>query len=121
MEGAEGKQLLAALRAVRRGDFSARLPLGWEGRSGEIAEAFNDIVELNQALAEELKRTSRVVGRDGRIGERASIADARGGWSGCVDSVNSLIGDLSRPTSEVTRVLGAVARGDLSQQMPLVI
>src|SRR5207302_720596 len=38
-----------------------------------------------------------------------------------VSSVNVLIGDLTQPTVEVSRVLGAVARGDLSQRMALEV
>ena len=36
-------------------------------------------------------------------------------------SVNTLIGDLVHPTSETARVIGAVAKGDLSQTMALEI
>ena len=45
----EGKaaQLLEALQAVRRGDGSGKLPITWPGLSGKIADAFNDVVELN--------------------------------------------------------------------------
>ena len=35
--------------------------------------------------------------------------------------MNTLIGDLVQPTSEVARVIGAVAKGDLSQTMALEI
>src|SRR5438132_5942893 len=94
VEWEEGRQMLAALRAVRRGDFSARLPLDWQGLAGEIAEAFNDIVESDEHLAKELRRVSKVVGRDGHISERALIGETRGSWAGCVESVNDLIGDL---------------------------
>jgi HAMP domain-containing protein/CheY-like chemotaxis protein len=111
------RQLLAALRAVQRGDFSVRLPLGYTGISGEIAAAFNDIVDLNRRTASELQRISKVVGRDGRIGQRARLGEVRGAWAGNVDNVNLLIDDLTKPTVEVGRVLGAVARGDLSQRM----
>ena len=111
------RQLLAALRAVRKGDFGVRLPLDQTGIAGEIAEAFNDIVELNERTAAELRRISGVAGRDGRIGQRASVSAAVGGWAGYIECVNGLIGDLSQPTAEVSRVLGAVARGDLSQRM----
>src|SRR5439155_731091 len=82
---------------------------------GEIAEAFNDIVELNQGLARELDRVARTVGKDGRIGERGKLPSATGGWHDCVDSVNTMIGDLVQPTTEVARVIGAVAKGDLGQ------
>jgi HAMP domain-containing protein len=115
------RQLLAALRAVRKGDFRARLPLGLTGIAGEIAETFNDIVELNARTARELRRISTVVGRDGRIGQRASLGEVSGAWAGYVENVNLLIDDLTKPPAEVNRVLHAVARGDLSQRMSLEI
>ncbi len=117
----EPKLLLKSLRAFRRGDFSARLPLDLTGIDGEIAEAFNDIVELNQGLAKELDRVARAVGKDGRIGERGKLPAAAGGWVDCVDSVNAMIGDLVQPTTEVARVIGAVAKGDLGQTMQIEI
>src|ERR671912_567678 len=115
------KQLLKALRAFRKGDFSARLPLDLTGLDGEIAEAFNDIAELNQNLSRELDRMARVVGKEGQIAERGKLPTATGCWADCMDSVNSMIGDLVQPTTEVARVIGAVAKGDLSQTMQLDI
>lgn len=38
-----------ALDAVRRGEFSVRLPLNWEGLDGKIADAFNDIVSMERS------------------------------------------------------------------------
>ena len=49
----ETRELLAALRAFRRGDFSVRLPKGLTGVGGEIAEAFNDVVELEDGADSE--------------------------------------------------------------------
>ncbi|HZO27016.1 MAG TPA: HAMP domain-containing protein, partial [Chloroflexota bacterium] len=115
------RQLLAALRAVRKGDFSVRLPSDRTGLAGEIAEAFNDIVDQNARTAAELRRIANVVGRDGRIGQRASIGPVSGGWAGYIDAVNALVTDLTQPTAEMSRVLGSVARGDLSQRMTLDI
>src|SRR5947209_2062380 len=43
-------ELLSVLRAFRRGDFSVRLPRGLSGVGGDIAEAFNDVVELNDRM-----------------------------------------------------------------------
>ena len=115
------RRLLAALRAFRRGDFDVRLPLDLSGVDGEIAEAFNDCIELNASLGRELERVSTVVGREGRIAQRASLGSVGGGWLGYVSSVNALIGDLTQPMAEAGRVLGAVAKGDLSQSMALEI
>ena len=109
--------LLAALKAVRKGDFSARLPDDWTGLPGKVADTFNEVVELNERMAAELERLSQVVGKEGRIGQRASLGDVRGAWAASLESVNALIADLVHPTSETARVIGAVAKGDLSQKM----
>src|SRR5688500_9421106 len=111
------RPLLAALRLMRKGDFSARLPLDMTGMSGEVAAAFNDIVDLNGGLCGELQRVCNVVGKEGQIGQRASLPGGVGAWATCIDAVNTLITDLVQPTTEVARVIGCVARGDLSQKM----
>ena len=113
------KLLLKTLMAFKRGDFSARLPTEWTGEAGKIADTLNDIIELNEKTTRELERVSRVVGREGKITQRATVPAASGSWVSLVDSVNVLIDDLARPTSEMARVIGAVANGDLSQRMSL--
>ena len=47
------------------------------------------------------------------------FANPQRSWQGMQESVNSLIEDLVWPTTEVTRTIGAVARGDLTQAMRL--
>src|ERR1700735_4365804 len=113
--------LLTALTALKKGDFSVRLPLGWNGNAGKIADAFNDVVERNQKMAKELERMSRMVGKEGKISQRASIGEVSGSWADSIASVNTLISDLVHPTSETARVIGAVAKGDLAQTMALEI
>src|ERR1700716_667701 len=111
------KQLLSALRAFRRGDFSARLPEDWTGIAGKIADTFNDVIATNQRMTKELDRIGRVVGKEGRITQRASLGDISNSWADAIGSVNGLIADLVHPTSEMARVIGAVAKGDLSKTM----
>ncbi len=111
--------LLKALRAFKRGDFSARMPLHLTGIDGEIAEAFNDVVELNEALVAEIARIGDKVGSEGQIAQRVSLPGAAGAWGECVESVNGLLGDMAYPVTEVARVIGSVAKGDLSQTMVL--
>src|SRR5574341_2489262 len=114
------RQLLRCLTAVQKGDFSVRLPSDWTGAEGKIADAFNDIVATNERMAKELKRVSRTVGKQGRIGQRAVFAPKdSSAWYEMEESVHSLIDDLVWPTIEVTRTIGAVAKGDLSQTMSL--
>src|SRR5881392_980424 len=102
-------QLLRALMAFKRGDFSVRLPDDWTGVAGKIADTFNEVIAKNERLTMELDRIGRVVGKEGRITQRASAADASNSWADAIDSVNELIGNLVQPTSEMARVIGAVA------------
>ena len=109
-----------ALRAAQQGDFSVRLPTDGnsDGVMGEIALAFNALIDKNDALVTELRRVERSVGSEGKTAERASFA-AGGSWAVAVDSVNSLVEKMAWPVSAATSVLGLVADGDLSRDMPL--
>jgi len=115
------RQLLITIKAVRRGDFAARMPIGQEGIISEIGEVLNDIIELNDNMAKEFVRVRSIVGQEGKMNERVSMGSVKGAWATSVDSVNLLIGDLVQPTQEVARVITSVAKGDLSQKMFLEI
>src|ERR687884_429206 len=115
------RRLEAALRAAADGDFAHRLPARRKGVTGDLEAAYNDLVERNAQLTAELVRLGRVVGREGRMTERARTAGANGGWETALSSVNGLVDDLVRPTTEVARVIVAVAEGDLTQKMALTI
>src|SRR5262245_22886058 len=102
------RQLLQVVKAVRRGDFSVRFPVEQDGILTDIGESLNEIIELNESLAQELVRVGNTVGREGKLTERVSIGPVKGAWSQSVDSVNGLIGDLVQPTTEVARVITSV-------------
>ena len=115
----EKRQLLKSLVALKQGDFSVRLPSDWTDIDGKIADAFNEILDLKRHTVRELDRLSRMVGKDGKLSQRAALGSGRGVWADTLNSVNALIDDLVHPTSETARVIGAVAKGDLSQSMAL--
>jgi HAMP domain-containing protein/signal transduction histidine kinase/CheY-like chemotaxis protein len=115
------EQVLAGLMGLKKGDFKVRLPLGWTGLPGKVADTFNEVAEMLSHSTDELSRISRVVGREGRIQERMAVGHAPGEWSERVQSVNTLIECLAHPISETARVIGAVAKGDLSQSMAMEI
>jgi HAMP domain-containing protein/CheY-like chemotaxis protein/signal transduction histidine kinase len=112
-------ELLRALQAVRDGDFSVRLPGDWTGLEGKIADIFNEIVASNARMASELERVGTVVGKQGQTRQRVKFGRQTGSWGEMEASVNTLIDDLLWPTTEVTRALAAVAKGDLLQTVRL--
>ncbi|MEY2437588.1 MAG: hypothetical protein QOF97_2424, partial [Acidimicrobiaceae bacterium] len=113
----DAKVLLGVLAQVKDGDFTARMPLEWTGVAGKVADSLNDVIVANQALEAELSRVSEVVGKQGKLSQRVILGGWAQSWSGSIESVNSLIDDLVRPTIEMQRVIGAVAGGDLSKKV----
>ncbi|MBZ2209456.1 response regulator [Massilia soli] len=120
-EELDAKLLLATLMALKKGDFSVRMPSDWTGVSGKIADTLNEIIETKEKMVKTVTEVSRVVGREGRLTQRAAVPNMVGGWATIISSVNTLIDDLVRPTTEMARVIGAVAKGDLSQTMALEV
>ncbi|NML59957.1 response regulator [Massilia sp. RP-1-19] len=120
-EELDAKLLLATLMALKKGDFSVRMPSDWTGVSGKIADTLNEIIETKEKMVKTVTEVSRVVGREGRLTQRAAVPNMVGSWATIISSVNTLIDDLVRPTTEMARVIGAVAKGDLSQTMVLEV
>src|SRR5207247_1268622 len=88
---------------------------------GKRDKTLRDMSALSDKTTKELERLSRAVGKEGKIMHRAAVPAAAGSWLRLVDSTNLLIDDMARPTSEMARVIGAVANGDLSERMALEV
>src|SRR6187549_1177407 len=97
------QDLLAALQAVRSGNFSGRLAGPDNGLESKIVDVLNDISEINQRIADQLEQVGQVVGREGKVSRRVKFGVTGGSWGRMENSVNLLIDDLVSPTTEVTR------------------
>jgi len=113
------ERLLSAMEDMRDGNFRRRVTVSGNGTVARLASVFNEINERNQALVGELMRVRQATKSGSFDGERVRLDGARGGWKIAADSANDIIEDLRRPTVELTRVLRAIADGDLSQRMPV--
>src|SRR5690242_15553315 len=114
-------QLLTAMLSFRDGDFTVRLRADLTGVEGKIADVFNDTVAMSQRRVQETARVSHAVGKQGKLKQRMTVPNAVGAWGAEVTAINTLIEDLVWPTTEVTRAIGAVAKGDLGQSMALEV
>ncbi|MFB7212515.1 HAMP domain-containing protein [Streptomyces sp. NPDC056255] len=121
------RPLLSAMKALCDGDFTARVeaagnPGGGtlpDGVPAEMAGVFQQIVARNAHLASELQRVRREIIRQGRLDERISASPGSGSWTTNVEAANTVLEALVVPVAKATRVLDAVADGDLTQHVDL--
>jgi signal transduction histidine kinase/HAMP domain-containing protein/ActR/RegA family two-component response regulator len=116
---ADLRPLLGALRSLSDGDFSVRAATEADGILGEIAGVFNQIAARNEHLSSELRRVREGVSKQGALDERITASPGAGGWAKNVDDANHVIESLAAPVTKATRVLEAVADGDLTQHIDL--
>ena len=107
-------RLLTAMRSLHGGDFRRRVVVAGDDEVAEICALFNEIADRNQSFMAELNRVGSAVGRDGRLGERLAPVPGEGDWRTAVAAANTLMDNLTRPLIETSRVVEAVAHGDLS-------
>ncbi|MEX2973929.1 HAMP domain-containing protein [Streptomyces sp. C184] len=120
----ELRPLLAALNALRDGDFTTRVQTMPDGGSADpvladMAGVLNQIIARNEHLATELQRVRGEVIRQGRLDERISASPGQGTWTTNIEAANTVLEALVVPLAKATRVLDAVADGDLTQHVDL--
>ena len=113
------RHILSALRAFKRGDFSVRMREDLSGVDGQIAETFNELVDMVSTIKEEAMDVSNAVGKEGQAQKRMRRLNASGGWAQYITAINEVVTDLTGHANEIARVVTAVARGDLEQTMEL--
>ncbi|MER6080009.1 HAMP domain-containing protein [Streptomyces sp. NPDC001833] len=118
------RPLLAAMTAARDGDFTKVPETGTDGSTGEgiVAEltaVFNQIMDRGIHFNTEVRRVKRELVRHGRLDERLSASPGQGAWTSRVNDVNQVLDALVAPAANATRVLDAVAGGDLTQRVDL--
>ena len=124
METAENfnsRQLLKVLMEVKNGNFGVRMPIDEIGLNGKICDTMNEIITLNERMMIEFTKAGQIIGKQGKLTQRIEVPNAKGSWGTGVESLNTLISDLVHPTIEIAHVISSVAKGNLSQEMPLEI
>jgi len=125
MTGTEGvldpKELLHILMEVKNGNFNVRMPIDKYGIDGKICDTLNDIISINKKLTQEFTKAQISIGKEGKLNQRISLSGAQGDWNTGVEALNALISDLAYPIREIDRVISAVAKGNLSQQIPIEV
>lgn len=108
--------LLLALKAVKNGDFSVRLPVE-NNELGEIGLVFNELVSFNQNFAKEVSGLAGEIGTEGKLGSQAVVKGAEGSWQGLLDNLNQMSTNLREQIKSINEVTLVVAQGNLAKQI----
>ncbi|HTV19131.1 MAG TPA: hypothetical protein VMG12_10680, partial [Polyangiaceae bacterium] len=111
------RDLLAALRALRRGDFSVRLPESFGGLDGQIVATLNEIAQQADELERDAREVFVAVGSEGRTKLRIKRAGMLGGWRHYADDANAALDRLTSHTRNMATVANAVVHGDFSRRV----
>src|SRR5262249_59329738 len=80
----------------------------------------NAMVEQLRTFAAEVTRVAREVGTEGQLGGQARVPGVSGTWKDLTDNVNLMASNLTDQVRGISRVVSAVAGGDLTKKLVLV-
>jgi HAMP domain-containing protein len=120
-ESVDAVELLNILTEIKNGNFNVKMPINNIGLSGKICDTLNEIISNNKKLIKEFTKAQLSIGKEGKLNQRIVLPNAQGEWKTGVEALNALISDLAYPIREIDRVISAVAKGNLSQQIPIEV
>ncbi|GAA2821883.1 HAMP domain-containing protein [Crossiella cryophila] len=116
------EELSRVLAAASQGDLSQRMTEQTErrplrGEFARLATTVNGLLSQLSLFASEVTRVAREVGTEGKLGAQADVPGAAGQWRALTDSVNLMASNLTSQVRDISSMAGAVANGDLTQQI----
>src|SRR5437867_1988532 len=107
--------------AVANGDLSKKITVDVRGEVLELKNTINTMVDQLSSFASEVTRVAREVGTEGKLGGQAEVRGVAGTWKDLTDNVNSMASNLTSQVRNIAEVTTAVARGDLSKKITVVV
>ncbi len=84
-----------------------------------LKNTINTMVDQLSSFADEVTRVAREVGTEGILGGQAQVQGVSGTWRELTDNVNVMARNLTEQVRGIARVVTAVAKGDLKQELRL--
>src|SRR3989454_1649651 len=103
--------------AVANGDLSQKITVDVKGEVQELKATINTMVDQLNGFAAEVTRVAREVGTEGKLGGQAEVPGVAGVWKALTDNVNFMARNLTAQVRGISKVVTAVADGDLSQKL----
>src|SRR6058998_1170893 len=118
---AQVRNIADVTKAVASGDLSKKITVDVKGEILELKNTINTMVDQLSSFAAEVTRVAREGGTEGRLGGQAQVRGVSGAWKDLTDNVNSMASNLTSQVRNIAEVTTAVARGDLSKKITVVV
>ena len=117
---AQVRNIALVTTAVANGDLSKKITVEAQGEILELKDTINAMVEQLRTFAAEVTRVAREVGTEGQLGGQARVPGVSGTWKDLTDNVNLMASNLTDQVRGISKVVTAVANGDLTKKLVLV-
>ena len=84
---------------------SEKITVDIRGEILELKDTINTMVDQLKGFASEVKRVSREVGTEGRLGGQAQVLEVARTWKDLTDSVNSMSSNLTAQVRNIVEVM----------------
>ncbi|HEX8989550.1 MAG TPA: methyl-accepting chemotaxis protein [Rhodocyclaceae bacterium] len=109
-------EVMTVAEDIAAGKLNADIAIDSKNEIGQLKASMKRMVEAVQALANDANALAAAAA-DGRLDQRGDAARHRGDFRKVVDGLNGVMEAFATPLQEVIRVMGALERGDLTQQI----
>ena len=113
------RDIAGVTTAVANGDLSRKITVKVTRRDLALKNTINTMVDQLSSFADEVTRVAREVGTEGILGGQAQVQGVSGTWRELTDNVNVMARNLTEQVRGIARVVTAVAKGDLKQELRL--
>ena len=79
------------------------------------------MVDQLRSFSGEVTRVAREVGTDGKLGGQAQVEGVSGAWLELTNNVNAMASNLTEQVRDISRVITAVADGNLDEKITVVV
>ncbi|MEM9981918.1 MAG: PAS domain S-box protein, partial [Bacteroidota bacterium] len=107
------------LEEIKKGNFDVELNINSLATEGELKKMIDANLSLRDTLKniiEEINRVVNLAGVYGILSERLKIDNLEGTWASLVESLNSLLGNISEPILEINQLVAGLSMGDLTRR-----
>jgi signal transduction histidine kinase/CheY-like chemotaxis protein/HAMP domain-containing protein len=115
-------EMQRVIGAVADGDLSKKVTADVRGEMLDLKNTINAMVDQLNGFISEVTRVAREVGTEGKLGQAAAVTIEVGGvWKDLTDNVNIMASILTAEVRNIAEVTTAVANGDLSKKISIVV